>query len=333
MRSEVYIFGAGTNGELCLKTCKEHGVSVAGILDNYSSRPNLNGAAVLRPGQADKDISVVVTSPTVCMDIMNQLDWLGFSDVRNLSQFNDTLGIEPDWQRDLQENRDSYEWLRERLGDDESRRVFDAVVMFRKTLETSYLAGVQTDLKEQWFDPEFFQPGRHVYVDGGAYDGDTALEFIRRCPEYKEIYLFEPSVALSEAAKRKLMKHERYRSGDISIIRSGLSDALKTSRLQNAGLPSGSIAPEGEKILLTPLDHCTWIEPSFIKLDVEGSEKKAILGAEQKIRKHRPFIACAVYHRPEDLWEIPLILSTLQDYKFYLRHYTQFYHETVLYCL
>jgi len=66
---------------------------------------------------------------------------------------------------------------------------------------------------------------------------------------------------------------------------------------------------------------------------VEGCEKDAILGAKKTIQEHRPMLAIAVYHRPEDLWEIPQILSTLQDYKFYLRHYTQFYHETVLYCL
>jgi len=329
MQSEVYIFGAGTNGELCLKTCHEHGVAVKGILDNYSSRPNLNGAAVLRPGQADKDISVVVTSPTACMDIMNQLDWLGFSDVMNLSQFKHDLGIEPEWRRDLRENRDSYKWLRERLGDDESRRVFDAVVKFRETLETSYLAGVQTDLSEQWFDPEFFTPGPHVFVDGGAYDGDTALEFIRRCPEYLQLHLFEPSHELAEQAKKKFSDNEYVR-----IFGSGLSDVLESCRLQNAGLPSGSISEKGESAHLVPLDSVFFLPaPTFIKLDVEGSEKKAILGAEQTIRKHRPMLAIAVYHRPEDLWEIPLILSTLQDYKFYLRHYTQFYHETVLYCL
>ena len=328
MRSEVYIFGAGTNGELCLKTCHEHGVQVAGILDNYSERPNLNGAMVMKPEQADKDVPVVVTSPTAAIDIMLQLEWLGFDKIMNLSQFRANLGIEPSWYKDLIEHRAEYKWVRENLADDESRSVFDAVMKFRKTLETSYLAAVQRPLKDEWFDPAFFVPGPHIFVDGGAYDGDTAAEFVKRCPDYREAHLFEPAYALWEKAREQFRNMD-----DVFCWPYGLSDKDSRAQLKNAGLPSGEVGAEGEAIELQPLDDFR-IEPTFIKLDVEGCEKAAILGAEQTIRKHRPMIACAVYHRPEDLWEIPRILDGFGlGYKFYLRHYTQFYHETVLYCL
>jgi len=254
-QSEVYIFGAGTNGELCLKTCKEHGVSVKGILDNYSARPNLNGAAVIRPDQADRQVPVVVTSPTVCMDVMNQLDWMGFGEIMNLSRFQDELGIEPEWGRDLYENHEAYQWIRDRLGDEESVRVFDAVVKFRKTLETSYLAAVQTDLSEQWFDPEFFTPGPHVFVDGGAYDGDTALEFIKRCPQYVEAHLFEPGVGLAEGMQEKFRTYP-----DVYVTAAGLSVRQGIVKMQNAGLPSGTLGTKGEEhALIIPLDNLSLI--------------------------------------------------------------------------
>ena len=330
MQSEVYIFGAGTNGELCLKTCHEHGVTVAGILDNYSDRPNLNGAMVIRPDQADRDVPVVVTSPTAAVDIMLQLEGLGFDKIMNLSQFRQELGFEPEWYGDIIQHRPEYRWLRGQLEDDESRSVFDAVVKFRKTLEIAQLAAVQTSLREQWFDPEFFVPGPHVFVDGGAYDGDTAAEFIRQCPNYNYIHLFEPSAVLAEEANMRL-QHQT----NIQIWPVGLSDKQEKGILENAGLPSGTIGGKGEEIGLVTLDSIGFAySPTFIKLDVEGCEKAAILGAEQTIRKHRPMLAIAVYHRPEDLWEIPQILHNFGlGYKFYLRHYTQFYHETVLYCI
>lgn len=72
--------------------------------------------------------------------------------------------------------------------------------------------------------------------------------------------------------------------------------------------------------------------PTFISMDIEGSELEALKGAENTIRQGCPDMAVCVYHAPNHLWEIPLYLHRLvPHYKFYLRNYTTFTTETVLY--
>ena len=71
---------------------------------------------------------------------------------------------------------------------------------------------------------------------------------------------------------------------------------------------------------------------TFIKMDIEGAEMEALEGAKQTIERNRPKLAISIYHKEEDLWEIPFyILSKYPWYKIYMRHYTLTTNETVLY--
>jgi hypothetical protein len=72
----------------------------------------------------------------------------------------------------------------------------------------------------------------------------------------------------------------------------------------------------------------------FIKMDIEGAEKEAILGASQTIKKHCPILAISIYHKSCDFWELPLLIKEIQPaYKFYLRHHSRQAPDTVCYCL
>lgn len=72
--------------------------------------------------------------------------------------------------------------------------------------------------------------------------------------------------------------------------------------------------------------------PTFISMDIEGSELEGLQGAENTIKDSQPDMAICVYHSPNHLWQVPLYLHQLvPGYKFYLRNYTTFTTETVLY--
>ena len=63
-------------------------------------------------------------------------------------------------------------------------------------------------------------------------------------------------------------------------------------------------------------DRC----PDYIKYDVEGAEKQALLGSIATIRRCRPALLVSLYHRTEDLFALPLLVHQIcPSYRFYLR--------------
>lgn len=73
---------------------------------------------------------------------------------------------------------------------------------------------------------------------------------------------------------------------------------------------------------------------TFIKMDIEGAELEALHGCRDTIIKYRPKLAICVYHKPEDIIEIPsYIHEIVPEYKLYLRHHSKDLSETVLYAL
>ena len=98
---------------------------------------------------------------------------------------------------------------------------------------------------------------------------------------------------------------------------------------------SSSIDENMPLVKVIKLDDIAYDERiTFIKMDIEGAELNALKGSEQIIKHFRPKLAISVYHKPEDLWEIPAyILSLRSDYKLYFRHYSFTNRETVLYAI
>ena len=88
-----------------------------------------------------------------------------------------------------------------------------------------------------------------------------------------------------------------------------------------------------EKVPADSIDHVLNGErATFIKMDIEGSEYQALLGAEQTIKKYHPRLAISLYHKPEDVLEIPYLIHKMNpDYRFIIRHYASNMTETVLY--
>lgn len=83
------------------------------------------------------------------------------------------------------------------------------------------------------------------------------------------------------------------------------------------------------------LDHLLGDERvTYIKMDIEGAELNALKGGANIIEKYKPKLAISLYHKAEDIYEIPLYLKSLvPEYKFYIRHYTDLWEETVLYAV
>ena len=87
------------------------------------------------------------------------------------------------------------------------------------------------------------------------------------------------------------------------------------SRKAASGVPTPVVS--ADQLLCGP-------SASFFNIDVEGAEREAILGAAETIRRCRPKLLLAAYHRSEDLFALSqLVFSIRSDYQLYLRHHRQ----------
>lgn len=90
-------------------------------------------------------------------------------------------------------------------------------------------------------------------------------------------------------------------------------------------------------VQVTDLDsYCNekGIAPTYIKMDIEGAEAEALLGAKESIEKNKPKLAICLYHKPDDIFKLPLLVHKINPlYKMYIRHYSNYHTDTLLYAV
>ncbi|MDR2532918.1 MAG: FkbM family methyltransferase [Oscillospiraceae bacterium] len=170
-----------------------------------------------------------------------------------------------------------------------------------------------------------------IFVDCGVYDGETIKDFISWSGEYKKIFAFEPDPNCYQISKQNLKD-----INNLTLIEAAVSDSIGEAMFMSQGVASKLCDSEGVfSVNLTTLDSELAGETvTFIKMDIEGAELSALKGAETIIREQKPKLAICVYHKEEDIFEIPDFLwSVNPGYKFYLRQYTDTLVETVLFAI
>ena len=189
--------------------------------------------------------------------------------------------------------------------------------------------------QDQYFDLKHLKRNKEeTFVDLGCYDGATSLNFVKWCQEAERVKViaFEPD---SENIK-KCKKNFEDNNIHYRLINKGAWKERTTLFFDKKEAMDSCISDTGESVIeVTSLDDELLHEKiSFIKMDIEGAEKQALFGSKQVIKQNHPKLAISVYHRFDDIFEIPeLILSFNPDYKLYLRHYCINPAETILYAI
>lgn len=185
-------------------------------------------------------------------------------------------------------------------------------------------------MHDQYFDlPELPISDEEVFVDLGCFDAMTCIELKKRIGDkLKSVIAFEPDEMRIKECKENLEAAHI----DYKLIEKGGWSKETTLHFMNVNgfMTIGDI---GEEVKVTSVDHILDGEKaSFIKMDIEGAEYEALKGCRNTIQKYKPKLAICIYHKLTDIFEIPaLILEYCPEYKFYLRHYSPFHVETVLY--
>jgi len=187
--------------------------------------------------------------------------------------------------------------------------------------------------KTQYFDLDIIPPLKHeVFIDAGCFDGQTILDFIDYCPNYKKIYALEPDPRNFLLVKEKI---GRKKLRNLTLLEKGVWSSEMELNLSQSGQGSSIRETGNVSIMTTTVDDITKDDKvTFIKMDVEGAEKEAILGAQNAIINNKPKLAICIYHRPDDILEVPALLNELvPEYRFFIRHYSLIFAETVLYAI
>lgn len=210
------------------------------------------------------------------------------------------------------------------LKDSMSREVFEKILRFRLLDDTLFVPTMPQDA--QYFEPMFYQPRSDaVFVDCGAFDGISVRTFFRMNGDaFADYYGLEPDPAnysrlctyvetLSLHVQEHCHLHQKAAWKH--------EEPIQLYALQGPGSflanDIGTTSVQGIRIDQLAIEKAT-----FIKMNIEGSEKEALMGATATIRRNKPLLAIAGYHRTEDLWEIPLQIHAIrEDYRLHLRSY------------
>ena len=340
---ELAIVGAAPEGQRLSRICRARGIKIAAIVDDdLSKRESIVVGMPVAPVQAlaglQKSTPVIIASHRL-LGVARRVRDLGFITVAPFAMLQ---VLAPDIFRphmfydglldDLWAHRAEIQTLHDRLADDRSRRVLDAVIGFRRTLDPTLLQPVVTD--HDLYAPEglFEFADDEVYIDGGSYDGDTIRSFIDQvCGRFADIYAFEPDPVTFAKLKVNFQDEPR-----VHPIHAGLYSRGGSLRFHDDASRGAIFAADGEiEMPVTTIDEVLGDRRlTYVKMNIEGAEIDALRGGQKAIRKWRPRLALSVYHRASDLWRIPQqVLALNPDYELYLRQHDGGIIETVLYAL
>ena len=215
----------------------------------------------------------------------------------------------------ITENEEKFERAYSLLADEESKRVYKDILNFKVSGKIKYLLSSFCDKSKVYSDILNLNEDEEI-IDLGAYDGDTIREFTAATGgKYKHITAIEPD----KKSYKKLLKNTDGMK-NISTLNMGVWSKRDTLIFDAEAGRNSKLSAEGVSVEVTDIDSLN-IAPTFIKMDIEGSEMKALEGAEKTIKKYLPKLYICAYHRNEDLFALPLKIKELSEkYKIYFRH-------------
>lgn len=346
---EVFIYGAGNCGKDVLRVLQKERIRVCGFLDsNLAPGSLVAGVPVRHP--ADMTISpearlgcrVVVAIFNPYVDIAALVATLknhGYPRIITFVElfryFPKQLGdrfwlTKPDFYTGFETELAKAGGL---LQDEESRRLYLAILTYRMTGDYGRLPSPSTET--QYFDrslPPWKEP--ISFIDCGSYSGETIYDLFHHYSRIDTVTAFEPDPESFMQLAAKLRSDPSPCSRMIFLYPCGVwSETAMLSFAADNGTSSALSCQGSSKVQCMALDDALPVFcPTLIKMDIEGAELQALKGARRTIEKHRPGLAISVYHSPEHLWEITLLLNRWGfGYRFYLRSYRYISFDTILY--
>lgn len=339
------LFGSGRLGQITLSGLLKAGVKPLAFADNNFKLwgTKVNGLQVLSPHDAAEQFganAIFVITVYTSAPVWEQLTSMGLKVISFASlawQYPEALTphggvILPG---KIFEQAEDVRKALHLWADDTSRREYMGQLLWQSSLDPSVLPPHLPQNDIYFADDLYAALADEIFVDCGAFDGDSVQEFLkRRSGSFGQIIAIEPDPENCKALEARVASLPIELGRKIKIVQNAAGSRREIVTFNVTGTAGSSIGQGNYQVSSIPLDELSDFNPTLIKMDIEGAEPDAILGASNLIRKSMPVMAVCLYHAQEHLWQIPLLIQSISNnYKFFLRRYSDECWETVCYAV
>ena len=352
-----YIYGASRAAAVRCKWLSEYGIDVnAFVVDEeyYEEGKMLLGLPVLSIANLDdvEKISLIigfesaVRAREVLASGVKNAEVFWIEDPFNFHDFSYDFFL-----KHVEDYQASYDLLEDEL----SRNIFIEALRARVKGSSDDLVKYKSQSRFTYDFERLDMNANDVLIDCGAYNGDTIDELKVYLKEkdnnenFGHVYAFEPD----EGNADKIL--EKYTEEQVTVIRKGLGKTVGNVKFYADNSLYSNVVDSnmwgektrrdlyGDQEIYTEIEIGTLdtelknVDVSVIKMDIEGSELDALIGARELIDRCFPKLAICIYHKGEDFYtliqEIHRHDTEDRKYQYYLRHHSDDMSETVLYAL
>jgi FkbM family methyltransferase len=292
-------------------------------------------------------VIVCVGNSKIYEEIKFDLTSIGFENIlwiHELYEIHDPFNMSQTSLKNLTFSTEDSRRIRSLLADLKSQEVYDA---FTQTHLTKVPVQIPASpASEQYFPTNFIniKDLDEVVFCGGDIDDLIRLSRHSNKP-LREVTVIEPDpINLRSLQKPKIgiLEYELIKRNINNLKTLSLAVGSKAeyrsflnAEQRGSSTSFGSrIHPEGKmQVQVVRLDDLfADRHPDYICMDIEGNEMEAIRGAENIIRESKTDLAISVYHDVAHCREIvDFIVARSPKFRFFLRNYTGFSMETILY--
>lgn len=342
----LVLFGAGRLGKLVLSRLRSINIKPIAFTDNNPDLwgKEIDGLPIISVDDSIKTYAynaIFVVTIYTDRPVINQLKALGVNPISfpELAWKYPNVFM-PYWCLEYpikiyQQSKDVRECLF-LWADDISEREYLSQIRWRITLDSKDLP-VHLPQEQIYFPSDIISLNKkELYVDCGAYNGDSIKNFVSRTEgSFEKIVALEPDPCnFQELLKCLSLYSDEIRA---KIIARPVAIGSKRGKINfNATGTVESTMGEGNYFVdCIPLDEIlNNSDPTYIKMDIEGAELEALFGAKNIISKSLPVLAMSLYHKQEHLWQIPLLIKSISSqYQLFLRRYSDACWELVCYAV
>ncbi|MCL2634247.1 MAG: FkbM family methyltransferase [Oscillospiraceae bacterium] len=323
--SPIILYGTGDGADKVIAVMERHGLTPSAIMasDDFVRGQSFKGFDVLKFEEVKKrftDFIILTCFGTDREDVLGNI-------IKLSERYEIYAPDLPLFGEDIydvnyvEKHGEKLSKARGLLSDEKSRHVFDNWLEYRLSGRIDILEEIATPRDE---DLSLLNlKDNELFIDAGAFKGDTVDEFLKHTnSKFNKIIAIEPD------AKNYIWLKRRFYAYGIGLFLPVNAAAWNTDGTVNFSAKTGragSLTGTGRQIEIASVKIDTLCidensKPTFIKIDTEGSEAKVIEGAKNVISRHKPKLLISLYHRPEDMYELPILLNSINPkYKMYLR--------------